>query len=120
METNVRKILGFLAFFLPAVASLATNPPVSGTPYEWSGPGTLQLAVPVTLNPTSTAAATATLGIGASSTTATSIMDQASRPDTLTAAAGEIVNLRVEVPAGWYYEVTATNATIGTATAIVH
>lgn len=103
----------------PAVATLAANPPVSGTAYQWAGPGTLELAIPVTLNPTSSAAATATLDIGSTSSP-TSIMDQRSLPDTLTTADGEITTLRAEIPAGWYYEVTTSNATIGTATAIVH
>ena len=103
----------------PSVATLATNPPVSGTAYQWAGPGKLELSCPVTLNPTSSAAATATLSIGATSTPANQI-DYASRPAGLTAADGEIITLRATIPAGWYYELSATNATIGTCVGVVH
>ena len=103
----------------PSVATLATNPPVSGTAYQWAGPGTLQLSCPVTLNPTSSAAATAALNIGSTSALGTQI-DYSSRPAGLTAADGEIVTLKAEVPAGWYYGLTVTNGTIGTCAAVVH
>ena len=103
----------------PSVATLATNPPVSGTAYQWAGPGKLELSCPVTLNPTSSAAATAALNIGPTSTPSNQI-DYASRPAGLTAADGEIITLRATIPAGWYYELSATNATIGTCVGVVH
>jgi hypothetical protein len=102
-----------------AAATLATNPPVSGTAYQWAGPGTLSLAIPVTFNQTSTAAATAALAIGPTSTPATQI-DYSSRPTGLVAGAGEVETLKAEVPAGWYWSLTVAAATIGTAAAIVH
>ena len=110
---------GIVLGVAPSVATLGTNPPVSGTAYQWDGPGKLELSCPVTLNPTSSAAATATLNIGPTSTPSNQI-DYASRPAGLTAADGEIVTLRATIPAGWYYELTATNATIGTCVGIVH
>ena len=103
----------------PSVATLTTNPPVSGTAYQWAGPGKLELSCPVTLNPTSSAAASATLNIGPTSSPANQI-DYASRPAGLTGADGEIVTLRATIPAGWYYELSATNATIGSCVGIVH
>ena len=101
----------------PSVATLATNPPVSGTPYQWAGPGTLQLACPITLNPTTTAAATAALNIGPTSSLGNQ-MDYSSRPAGLTGADGETETLKVQIPAGWYYGLTVVNATIGTCVAI--
>ena len=101
----------------PSVATLATNPPVSGTAYQWAGPGKLQLACPITLNPTTTAAATAALNIGPTSSLGNQ-MDYSSRPAGLTAADGEIETLKVQIPAGWYYGLTVVNATIGTCVAI--
>ena len=101
----------------PTVITLGTNPPVSGTAYQWTGPGTLQLACPITLNPTTTAAATAALNIGPTSSLGNQ-MDYSSRPAGLTAADGEIETLKAQIPAGWYYGLTVVNATIGTCVAI--
>ena len=101
----------------PSVATLATNPPVSGTAYQWNGPGTLQLACPITYSPTSTAAATSTLDIGSTSTPSSAV-DTESEPAGITA--GMIHTAHAEVPSGWYYELTATNATIGTCVGVVH
>ena len=103
----------------PSTATLGINPPVSGTAYQWAGPGTLQLACPVTLNPTSTAAASVSLAIGSSSTLG-STMDAFSLPSGATVLAGMTQTEKAEVPAGWYYGLTATNATIGTCAAVVH
>ena len=101
----------------PSVATLGTNPPVSGTAYQWGGPGTLQLACPITYSPTSTAAATSALDIGSTSTPSSAV-DTESEPAGITA--GMIHTAHAEVPAGWYYELTVTNATIGTCVGIVH
>ena len=100
----------------PSVITFAT-PPVSGTAYQWNGPGTLKLACPVTLSPTSTAAATASLSIGATNTLGTQ-MDYVSLPAGLTSADGETVTLKTDVPAGMFYGLNVTNATIGTCSAI--
>ncbi|MHB8388140.1 MAG: glycosyl hydrolase family 28-related protein [Acidiferrobacteraceae bacterium] len=101
----------------PSIATLATNPPVSATAYQWIGPGVLELACPVTLSPTSSAAATATLDIGSTSTP-TAQADSISLP--ATAVAGQISTAHAEVPAGWYYELTVANTTIDTCVGVVH
>lgn len=103
----------------PSTATLGTNPPVSGTAYQWTGPGTLQLSCPVTLNPTSSAAASVSLAIGSSSTLG-STMDAFSLPSGATSLAGMTQTEKADVPAGWYYGLTATNATIGACAAVVH
>ena len=110
-------INGIVQGVSPSVITLATNPPVSGTAYQWAGPGTLKLSCPITLNPTSTAAATAALNIGPTSSLGNQ-MDYSSRPAGLTAADGEIETLKVQIPAGWYYGLIVVNATIGTCVAI--
>ena len=110
-------INGIAVGVTPSVATLATNPPVSGTAYQWAGPGTLQLACPITYSPTSTAAATNTLDIGSTSTPSSAV-DTESEPAGITA--GMIHTAHAEVPAGWYYELSATNATIGTCVGVVH
>ena len=110
---------GIVLGVTPSVATLATNPPVSGTAYQWAGPGTLQLACPITLNPTSSAAASVSLAIGSSSTLG-STMDAFSLPSGATTLAGMTQTEKADVPAGWYYGLTATNATIGTCAAVVH
>jgi hypothetical protein len=112
-------INGIAVGVTPSVATLGTNPPVSGTAYQWGGPGTLQLACPVTLNPTSSAAASVSLAIGSSSTLG-STMDAFSLPSGATTLAGMTQTEKADVPAGWYYGLTATNATIGTCAAVVH
>jgi hypothetical protein len=85
--------------------------------YTGAGPGTLQLACPITYSPTSTAAATSALDIGSTSTPSSAV-DTESEPAGITA--GMIHTAHAEVPAGWYYELTVTNATIGTSVGIVH
>ena len=50
--------------------------------------------------------------------TALSAVDTESEPAAITA--GMVHTSHAEVPAGWYYELTATNATIGTCVGIVH
>ena len=96
--------------------SISVNPPVSGTPYLNSSPVNIRLSVPITLNPTSAAAATAYLRVGSSSTAgANPITDQVNFPAGLTTVDGAIYTLKYVVPAGQYFEVDATNATIGTA-----
>ena len=96
---------------LPA-ATLPANPPVSGTAYQNTNPYDIRLKIPVTYSPTSTAAATLATGISSTSTVTTST--KVSIPAGLTAADGEILTYDMVVPAGQYYEVVVTNATIGT------
>ena len=96
--------------YQPSV-SIATNPPVSGTTYQNTNSYGISLKIPVTYSPTSTAAATLATGISASSTVTTST--KVSIPAGVTA--GEILTYEMDVPAGWYFELVVTNATIGTA-----
>ena len=93
--------------------TLLDNPPVSGTVYQNTNGYDIRLKIPVTYNPTSTAAATLATGISSTSTVTTST--KVSIPAGLTAADGQILTYDMVVPAGWYYELVATNATIGTA-----
>ena len=92
--------------------TLTANPPVSGTVYQNPNPFDIRLKIPVTYNPTSTAAATLATGISPSSTVTTST--KVSIPAGLTAADGQILTYEMVIPANWYYELIATNATIGT------
>ena len=117
LAANSATINGITVGVTPSVATLGTNPPVSGTAYQWAGPGTLQLGCPVTYSPTSTAAATSTLDIGSTSTPSSAV-DTESEPAAITA--GMVHTSHAEVPAGWYYELSATNATIGTCVGVVH
>ena len=93
--------------------TISANPPVSGTAYQNTNPYDIRLKIPVTYNPTTTAAATLATGISSTSTVTTST--KVSIPAGLTAADGEILTYEMVVPAGWYFELVATNATIGTA-----
>ena len=93
--------------------SIPTNPPASGTVYQNTNPYDIHLKIPVTYSPTSTAAATLATGISTSTTVTTTT--KVSIPAGLTAADGEILTYDMVVPAGWRFELVATNATIGTA-----
>ena len=90
--------------------SIPANPPVSGTTYQNTNLFDIRLKIPITYNPTSTAAATLATGISTSSTVTTST--KVSIPAGVTA--GEILTYEMVVPAGMWYELVATNATIGT------
>ena len=91
-------------------ASISTNPPVSGTTYQNTNPYDIRLKIPMTYSPTSTAAATLATGISSTSTVTTST--KVSIPAGVTT--GEILTYDIVVPQGWYFELVATNATIGT------
>jgi hypothetical protein len=96
---------------LPA-PTISANPPVSGTAYQNTNPYDIRLKIPVTYNPTTTAAATLATGISSTSTVTTTT--KVSIPSGLTAADGQILTYDMVVPAGLYFELVATNATIGT------
>ena len=93
--------------------SISANPPVSGTVYQNTNGYDIRLKIPVTYSPTASAAATLATGISPTSPPTTST--KVNIPAGLTAADGEILTYEMVVPAGWYYELVATNATIGTA-----
>lgn len=97
----------------PATATISTNPPVSGTTYQNTNLNNIRLKIPITYNPTTTAAATLATGISPTSPPTTST--KVSIPAGLTAADGQILTYDIVIPAGWYYELVATNAVIGTA-----
>ena len=90
--------------------TLATNPPVSGTAYQNTNPYDIRLKIPVTYSPTSSAAATLATGTSSSSTVTTST--KVSYPAGITT--GIINTYEMVVPAGQYFELVVTNATIGT------
>ena len=92
--------------------TLIANPPVSGTVYQNTNPYDIRLKIPITYNPSTSAAATLATGISSTSTVTTST--KVSLPSGLTAADGQILTYDMVVPAGWYYELVVTNATIGT------
>jgi hypothetical protein len=110
--TSVNSVIDpFSNFGYNPSPTLSTNPPVSGTTYQNTNSYGISLKIPVTYSPTSTAAATLATGISASSTVTTST--KVSIPAGVTA--GEILTYEMDVPAGWYFELVVTNATIGTA-----
>ena len=89
---------------------------VSGTVYSNDNPCDIYISIPITFPTTASTAMSAYLRVGTSSTAgANPIFDQFSEPATLATASGRIWALKAKVPAGYYYEVDVTNATIGTA-----
>ena len=90
--------------------SISANPPVSGTAYQNTNPYDIRLKIPVTYSPTSSAAATLATGTSSSSTVTTST--KVSYPAGITT--GIINTYEMVVPAGQYFELVVTNATIGT------
>lgn len=99
--------------------ALATSPPdpttatlVSGTAYQNTTGYDAMFRVPVTYSPTGTAAATLAVGVGP--TAAPTQVTEDSEPASVTA--GTIRTKTIFVPANWYVLLTATNATLGTAT----
>ena len=89
----------------PSVTSVS---PISGTVYTNAGNLPMTVRIPVTFSPTSTAAATLAVAIGPSSTPAVVTTD--SEPAGL--LSGSVRSIEFHVPAGYYYSLTATNATI--------
>ena len=97
--------------YSPFPPTLSTNPPVSGTAYQNTNPYDIRLKIPVTYSPTSSAAAT--LATGTSSTSTVTTSTKVSYPAGITT--GIIDTYEMVVKAGQYFELVATNATIGTA-----
>lgn len=87
-----------------AAAALPTNPPASGTVYQNTTGGPIQIALPVTGG---TAADTAQWALGSTDTPG-----DWGGADTV--AASEVKTLHLTVPNDWYWSIT-TGATIGTA-----
>ena len=96
--------------------TLSTNPPVTATVYQNTNPYDIYVSVPITFPTTASTAMSAYLRVGTSSTAgANPIMDQFAEPATLATASGRIWSLKAKIPAGQYFEVDTTNASIGTA-----
>ena len=93
-----------------ATPSISANPPVSGTVYQNTNPYDIEIDLPAYAS-TSGTAGYVTVAKG-STDTPTAIANQYVSGDTSSSAV-DIVRLRV--PAGWYYEFTASGVTFGTA-----
>ena len=90
--------------------TLSANPPVSGTVYQNTNNFDIEIDLPVYAT-TSGTAGYVTVAKGSSSTP-TSIGNQFVNGST-SSTSTDIIRLRV--PAGWYYEFTASGVTLGTA-----
>ena len=90
--------------------SLSANPPVSAKVYQNTNPYSIEIDLPVYAS-TSGTAGYVTVAKG-STDTPTAIANQYVSGDT-SSTSTQIIRLRV--PAGWYYEFTASGVTFGTA-----
>ena len=91
--------------------TLTANPPVSATVYQNTNPYDIEIDLPVYAT-TSGTAGYVTIAKGASSSSLTTIGNQFVNGSTSSTSV-DIIRLRV--PAGWYYEFTASGVTFGTA-----
>ena len=91
--------------------SISANPPASGTAYQNTLPYDIEIDLPVYAT-TSGTAGYVTVAKGSSSSSLTTIGNQYVSGDT-SDTSEQIIRLRV--PAGWYYEFTASGVTFGTA-----
>ena len=100
------------ALSIPATTpTLSANPPVSATVYQNTNPYDIEIDLPVYAT-TSGTAGYVTIAKGASSSSLTTIGNQFVNGSTSSTSV-DIIRLRV--PAGWYYEFTASGVTFGTA-----
>ena len=91
--------------------SLSANPPVSAKVYQNTNPYSIEIDLPVYAS-TSGTAGYVTIAKGSSSSSLTTIGNQFVNGSTSSTSV-DIIRLRV--PAGWYYEFTASGVTFGTA-----
>ena len=99
----------------PTVPSSIT----SGTVYQNTNLYSILLSVPITFPVTADTATTAYLRSGTSDIAGDNpTYDEISEPDTLATVNGRTLFLHTIVPAGQYFEVDVTNATIGTPLAV--
>ena len=91
--------------------SISANPPASGTAYQNTLPYDIEIVLPVYAT-TSGTAGYVTVAKGSSSSSLTTIGNQFVNGSTSSTSV-DIIRLRV--PAGWYYEFTASGVTFGTA-----
>ena len=101
---------GVLEIGYTLTPSLPANPPVSGTVYQNTNPYGIEIDLPVYAT-TSATAGYVTVAKGTTDTP-TAIGSQYVSGDT-SDTSEQIIRLRV--PAGWYYEFTASGVTFGTA-----
>ena len=91
--------------------AISANPPVSATVYQNTLPYDIEIDLPVYAT-TSGTAGYVTIAKGSSSSSLTTIGNQFVNGSTSSTSV-DIIRLRV--PAGWYYEFTASGVTFGTA-----
>ena len=91
--------------------TISANPPVSATVYQNTNPYAIEIDLPVYAS-TSGTAGYVTIAKGSSSSSLTTIGNQFVNGSTSSTSV-DIIRLRV--PAGWYYEFTASGVTFGTA-----
>ena len=91
--------------------TISANPPVSATVYQNTNPYDIEIDLPVYAT-TSGTAGYVTIAKGSSSSSLTTIGNQFVNGSTSSTSV-DIIRLRV--PAGWYYEFTASGVTFGTA-----
>lgn len=93
----------------PTTPALPANPPVSGTVYQNTTGGPIIVVIPITAT---AIGGSAQLALGATS----SPSDWGGAEQI--GVSGETHNVTLLVPNGWYWSVTVTNATIGTASVL--
>ncbi|MEM3862206.1 MAG: hypothetical protein QW203_06985 [Thermoplasmatales archaeon] len=96
---------------LAPVATLPANPPASATVYQNMNPFDIRIYLPAYAT-TSGTAGSVSIALGSTSTPST--IGTKFINGSTSSSATEIIEL--VVPAGWYYEFTATGVTFGTAT----
>ena len=97
--------------YLSPTSALPANPPASGTVYQNTNPYNIEIDLPAYAT-TSGTAGYVTVAKGSSSSSLTTIGNQFVNGSTSSTSV-DIIRLRV--PAGWYYEFTASGVTFGTA-----
>ena len=105
---------GYISLKIPTtqVPTLSTNPPVSGTVYQNTNPYAIEIDLPVYATTAGTAGYV-TVAKGASSSSLTTVGNEYVSGST---ASTSTQNIRLRVPAGWYYSFTESGVTFGTAT----
>ena len=93
----------------PSTPALPTNPPVSGTVYQNTTGGPIVITVPIT--------ATAVGGSGQWALGSTNTPGNWGGAEQI-GVSGEVHNMTLYVPNNWYWSLTATSATIGTASVL--
>ena len=93
----------------PTTPALPTNPPVSGTVYQNTTGGPIIITVPIT--------ATAVGGSGQWALGSTNTPSNWGGAEQI-GVSGEVHNMTLYVPNNWYWSITATSATIGTASVL--